>query len=218
MLKRELLGKQKPALELYQALVELKKKLEQSGAYVHLDEMKFIDCEYNTQQQPKHSSPAMDALKAVIEKFMSPVMDYCKSLMLKRADMLQSLETNPDALKNSVAYLKLESEKMEKQLEDMRKEKEKNLTNMINYFEKALESSNTTLEVPSHFEEKEDTEQIKQVLKETEQKLVETNKFAQDLQNDVRKKNAMIDDLNKYKHHVNDLKQKVKVNLLDVWV
>lgn len=219
MLKKELVGKQKPILELYQALVELKKKLEQTGTHTHLEELKFIDCEYkeeadaNAGGEAKSDSQALEALRVLVEKLVSPVLSYCKDVIVKRADILETLETNPDVAKARISSLKMEGEEMEKNLEEMRNEQEKNVMSVVNYFQKALECSNTTLEVPSQFRDEDEIEQLKQLLQDKERQLFEANRLAQELQDEARKKTSVQDELNKYKHHANDMKQKIKVGI-----
>lgn len=215
MLKKELIVKQQPVLELYQALVELKKKLEQTGAQIHLDEMKFIDCEHSdppsTGEQTKISSQVIESLRSLIEKLVTPVLDYCKNVMVQREDILQSLETNPEIIQSRINSLKLESEDMTKNFDAIRCEQERNITQMVNYIQTALEGSNVALEIPSQFADDSEVEQLRQLLREKEQKLLETVKLNQDLQDESRKKSAAMEELNKYKHHVADMKQKIKV-------
>lgn len=216
MLKKELIGKQKPVLDLYQTLMELRKKLEQTGTHnIHLDELKFIDCDYKEDTsgggEQKLNSEAVDALKGLIEKLVSPVVDYCKNVIAKRADILDTLKSNPDAIKTKMDTLKVESEEIEQNLEEICSEQERNVMYMINYFEKVLKGTNTTLEVPSHFADEYELEHLKQQLRENESKLAETGKLAHDLQEESRKRSAVVDELNKYKHHVIDMKMKIKV-------
>lgn len=218
MLKRELIGKQKPVLELYQALVELKRKLEQTGTHPQLEELKFIDCEYKEETDPnaggeaKIDSEALESLRALVQKLVFPVLSYCKNVIVKRSDILETLETNPDVAKARIPSLKIESEEMEKNLEEMRNEQEKNIASVVNFFQKALEYSNTTLELPSKFTDEGEVEQLKQLLQEKERLLFEANKVMQELQDEAKKRTSVQDELNKYKHHANDMKQKIKVS------
>lgn len=227
MLKKDLIAKQKPVLDLYQALVELQKKLEQTGTHTHLEQMKFIDCEYKEDADPnaggesKIDTEALEALRALFEKLVTPVLNYCKDVIVKREDILIGLETNPDIVKAKIPSLKSESEEMQKNLEEMRSEQEKNITNVVSYFQKALESSNTTLEVPAELTGEAEIERLKGLLQEKEAQLGEANKIAHDVQSEARKRNALQDELNKYKHHVTEMKQKIKVGgsslRCDVW-
>lgn len=213
MLKKELISKQQPVLDLYQALVDLKRKLENTGTHIHLDELKFIDCEYkgDTNAEAKLNSDALQAFKTLVDKLVAPVVDYCKNVIVKRADILDALQTNPDAIKTRIGSLKIESDELEKNLEHLCGEQERNVAYMLSYFEKVLKSSNTTLEVPSQFSSESDVERLRQELKERESKLEENSKLIHDLQEETKKKNSVVDELNKYKHHVTDMKQKIKV-------
>lgn len=218
MLKKELVGKQKPVLELYQALVELKRKLEQAGTHTHLEELKFIDCEYKGEADPNASGEvkidpqALAALRTLVEKLVSPILNYCKDVIVKRADILQTLETNPEIAKARIPSLKIEGEEMEKSLEVIREEQEKNIVSVVNYFQKALESSNTTLEVPLQFTNENEVQTLKQLLEEKENRLFEANRLAQEMQDEVRKKRSVQDELHKYKNHSNEMKEKIKVD------
>lgn len=213
MLKKELIGKQQPVLDLYQALVDLKKKLENTGTHIHLDELKFIDCEYkgDAKVETKLNSEALQALKSLVEKMVAPVVDYCKNVIVKRADILETIQTNPDAIKTRIGSLKIESDELEKNLEHLCSEQERNVMYMLDYFEKVLKSSNTTLEVPSQFASESEVERLREELKDKENKLAENSKLVHDLQEETKKKSSVVDELNKYKHHVTDMKQKIKV-------
>lgn len=214
-----MINKQKPVLDLYQALVELKGKLEQSGMHIHLDEMKFIDCEYKSDlnasgEQSELNSEALEALKVLVENVVSPVFNYCKNVVVKRMNIVENLQSNPDTIKSEIGNLRMESEELESSLEKLRNEQQKNIANMIAYLEKVLRSSNVTLEVPSKFTDEGDLEQLKQLLKEKDTKIAEFSKLSHDLQDETRKKNAALDELKKFKHHVEEMKQKIKVSLV----
>lgn len=211
MLKKELVGKQKPILELYQGLLELKRKLEQNGTHPHLDELKFIDCRLKEEgSEGKVDLQALEALRSVVQQLGAPLVNYCTHIIDKRANILQTIETNPDSLRDTLPTLQSENAELERSLGELRKQQEKNVADIVDCFRKVMEGSNVTLELPRAIDV-EEVEDLKAQLREKESKLYEVSKLLQEAREEAHKRSATAEELHRSKHYTVELKQKIKV-------
>ncbi|XP_018331754.1 myosin-9-like isoform X2 [Agrilus planipennis] len=166
-LKKELIDKQKPVLEVYQNLTQLKKKLEESGKTVHLEEMKFIDC---NEVIPRARTPLsagkreeaptdfekdlLKAMKEIVNVIPKPLTDMCKSLMTKRVllvDMIDKYcnnEVDSAELHKKINFLKTESSQLEQKIENANTEQSKQIEELVTKWQQMLESHEVIIQPP----------------------------------------------------------------------
>lgn len=151
-LKRDLLGKQQPVLEMYQNLKQMKKKLEETGKTVVLDTMKFIEFD---DEKSKSTAEKIDlsgagetikkqldpelvkTMRESIKKIPQSLLEVCKNVMTKRAAIINLLENetfenrDKDHKMKQIELLKTESVILERNVEDTFANQEKQLNDII---------------------------------------------------------------------------------------
>ncbi|KAJ8910164.1 hypothetical protein NQ315_005767 [Exocentrus adspersus] len=101
-LKKDLLEKQKPVLDLYQNLVQIKRRLEELGKAVQLDEIKLLPYNDKPGKEPEQteggagetiSPEVVISMQTSIEEIPKTLMDICKNLLARRAVIVELLES-----------------------------------------------------------------------------------------------------------------------------
>lgn len=131
-LRKQLMDKQTPVMDIYQSLIQIKKKLEENGKLVPLDPIKFVVCDSTKmlKLKPEKSenpdvaasgeSPripikdSVENVKQYLKEMPSGFINICKTLIGKRIELMELLEKSTDPQ----AMHQLESHRMESRMLD----------------------------------------------------------------------------------------------------
>lgn len=229
LLKKELTLKQKPMMELYQGLLDLKKKLEQNGASVQLEEINFIDCkDEGFKKFERLSSPtssisskrlvtkideyALESLKETILQIPMTFMSFCKDVVRKRSEMLEIMNDSPHIVQERLPMYIKEDKDIQSNLESLYSEQEKRVNELIKFFHTVVESCNVSLEIPKIGNEAEnEIKNLKEQLAQKEEMLKRENNLVTEMQKELFKKSAVEEEAAKTKQHVTELRHKIRV-------
>ncbi|XP_045479629.1 myosin-10-like isoform X3 [Harmonia axyridis] len=151
--KKELSEKQRPVMDLYQNLLEIKKQLAEFGKSVELEEIKFVSME----EPKKHSDhPCGDVLnqeivqnmKTSIEDIPKQLMGVCQNLVGRRAAIVELLESvsqadiEPTELTDKIETLKDEGKDLKNSLDLLIAQSEERITELVKNWYTLLDSKN----------------------------------------------------------------------------
>lgn len=157
-MKKELNEKQKPVIDMYHTLVTLKKGLDDNGKPVVLGKLKLIEFDEKGKKEQMTGGgevlakkinvdpTVVNDMKLTMKQIPLSLMDVCKSIMDKREAIITLLESEPlndkDTILKQVDLLKKESYIIEKQVEDTFATQEKQITELLESWQKMLNSTN----------------------------------------------------------------------------
>ncbi|CAH1962431.1 unnamed protein product [Acanthoscelides obtectus] len=129
-LKKDLLEKQKPVLDLYQNLVQIKKKLEELGKHVQLEQVKLMNYDGDAPKHPESdgggesiSPEVIIGMQTSIEEIPRTLMEICKNLLGRRnviVELLESVtksEVDVGSLTEQIETLKQEGQQLQSHLD-----------------------------------------------------------------------------------------------------
>lgn len=157
-MKKELCEKQKPVLDMYESLITIKKGLEDGGKNVVLGTIKLI--EFNEKGKKDRLAGAgeiakkwsvepnvLNEMKLTMKQIPMSLMDVCKNIMDKRATIITLLESeqlnDKESILKQVDVLKKESCLIQKQVEDTFALQEKHVAQLLDNWQKMLNSPDT---------------------------------------------------------------------------
>lgn len=165
LMKRELVEKQKPILDMYESLLTMKKGLEDNGKAVVLGTLKLIEFDEKGKREEKENLTGggeivkkssvdpnvINEMKLTMKQIPLSLLDVCKSIMDKRAAIISLLETeqfnDKDTMLKQVDLLKKESCIIEKHIEDTFATQEKQVTELLENWQKILSSASSNNDV-----------------------------------------------------------------------
>ncbi|CAG9764785.1 unnamed protein product [Ceutorhynchus assimilis] len=129
-MKQDLEGKQKPVLDLYKNLTQIKMRLEDLGKTVRLEDVKMVSVsEYgNTSSEGTPGNLSKEVVEEMvisIEKIPKIFSDVCKNLLTKRSLMIELLdsvsksEINNSDVSDRIDSLKIESTQIQISLDNI---------------------------------------------------------------------------------------------------
>ncbi|CAH1160222.1 unnamed protein product, partial [Phaedon cochleariae] len=209
LLKEDLAEKQKPVLDLYQNLVQIKKKLEELGKVVFLEEVKLMP--FNEAQEMSAVGAAGESItpemvvgmQTSIEEIPNTLMDICKNLLGRRnviVELLESIiksEVNVTDLTDQIDALKEEGAQLQSNLDVVINEHHGKIREIVYNWQSLVndkKSLNTNLRIEDleeklRFQEKL-TEESNQVIQELQKKLDERrsghDRYVADLNNTIQ--------------------------------
>ncbi|XP_050307941.1 cingulin-like protein 1 isoform X2 [Anthonomus grandis grandis] len=222
-MKKDLQEKQKPIIELYQNLVQIKKRLEEFGKNVKVDEVKLITFdEMNKKPQnnlgggEEISMEVVNGMKSSIEEIPKTLMDICKNLLSRRAlivELLESVtksEVDVTQVSDKIESLKCEGLQLQQSLDGVIREHEAKITNLVQNWQKLL-NDKKALNTDSKIEE------LELKLKEEEQLRENSVTVIQDLQRKMEEKKFSYDrslaELNGVLHTLREQVKKLEQDL-----
>ncbi|XP_044748786.1 myosin-10-like isoform X2 [Coccinella septempunctata] len=192
--KKELLEKQRPVMDLYQNLLEIKKQLAEFGKCVELEEIKLVALD-----EPKKQSdhPCGDVLnqeivqnmKTSIENIPKQLMGVCQNLVGRRAAIVELLESvsqadiGPTELADKIETLKDEGRELKNSLDVLIAQSEERITELVKNWYILLDSKN---QETSNIKSDEYESQIKQkdaMLQESKQVILDLQKKLEEKRN-----------------------------------
>ncbi|CAG9766969.1 unnamed protein product [Ceutorhynchus assimilis] len=195
-LKKELLEKQKPVIEIYQSLTTIKKKLQQMGKNVKLDEVKLVPYqdlnETPEEQQEQMSMEIIGSMKLSIEEIPKTLMDICKNLLSRRAlivELLESVtksEVDVGLVSEKITSLKCEGLQLQQSLDMVIKGQEVKICELVENWQKLLkekQSSTNDLRI----------EELENKLKEEQKSKEESEIVIRDLHNKIDERKTFQD-------------------------
>lgn len=219
-LKKELSEKQKPVFELYQNLLSMKKKLEESGKPVTLENIKFIDCEGSStciKVARKSDFPAgelnikcIKSMQDALKEIPNSLTEVCKNLLNKRGALLEVLEkitdphTNREFFVNQLEIHKRESRILERSVHEVMQMQEKQVGDFVKTWQNVLQKG-----MPEALAE---NVELKKKLEEQGKMLREVTIDLQKAQNMMREDNSSNETLAEAHAQIENLQQKVKVS------
>lgn len=151
ILKKELSEKQKPVMDLYQNLIQIKKRLEELGKIVYLEEVKVMS--YNEQSDfipesgdggEMFSPEVMQNMQRSIEEIPRTLMTICKNLLGRRnviVELLESIvksEVDVGDLRDQIETLKTEGIQLQSNLDVVINEHAEKVKEIIRNWQKLL--------------------------------------------------------------------------------
>lgn len=216
-------------MELYQGLLDLKKKLEQNGTSVQLEEINFIDCKDEIfRKLERSSSPtssisskrlitkideyALESLKETVLQIPMTFMSFCKDVIRRRSEMLEIMNDSPHIIQDRLSMYIKEDKDIQSNLESLYSEQEQRVSELIKFFHTVVESCNVTLEVPKFGNVSEiEVKNLKEQLAQKEEMLKRENNLVTEMQKELFKKSSVEEEAAKVKQQVTDLKHKIRV-------
>ncbi|XP_074037753.1 uncharacterized protein isoform X2 [Leptinotarsa decemlineata] len=223
LLQKDLAEKQKPVLDLYQNLIQIKKRLEELGKIVYLEEMKLLP--YNEQRQNvelgdgagESTSPEIILeMQTSMEQIPRTLMEICKNLLGRRnviVDLLESIvksEVDVSDLTDQIEALKTEGAQLQSNLDVVIKEHHSKIKEVVKNWQSLIndkKSVNTNTKI-SDLEDR---------LKFQEKLTEDSNQLIQELQRKLDDKRSGHDryvaELNNVIHGLKDQMQKLEQEL-----
>ncbi|CAH0561376.1 unnamed protein product [Brassicogethes aeneus] len=222
-LTKELIDKQKPVLDLYENLVQIKAKLNELGKSVQLEEIKVLSVEKKKKLEEKLENEAQKEvqkeggggeavsenmlveMKTSIEEIPKTLLSICQNLLSRRAIIVELLESvtksevTVDDISDKIEALKSEGSELQKSLDMIICEHESRINELVNNWTSLLSDKKTK-------DDKEDSNiEDLQAQLEKQKKLVEqSNTIIKDLQQKLDEKKHVHD------KSVNDLDVVIK--------
>ncbi|XP_066142896.1 putative leucine-rich repeat-containing protein DDB_G0290503 [Euwallacea fornicatus] len=142
-LKKELIDKQKPVVHLYKSLLDTKKKLEEWGQLVTLEDIELVP--YKEYNQPLKFDGAgeqvpleiLHEMKGSVVEIPKTLVEVCQKLLNRSAllvellDKLAKSEVDIGDVAGRIEPLKSEGQQLEESLEVMLREHEKKVENLV---------------------------------------------------------------------------------------
>ncbi|KAJ8936875.1 hypothetical protein NQ314_012139 [Rhamnusium bicolor] len=188
LLKKDLVEKQKPVLDLYQNLLQIKRRLEELGKVVQLEEVKLMpyneiqDSAAEVDGRGENISPeVVVGMQSSIEEIPKTLMEICKNLLSRRAvivDLLESVtksEVDVGDLSDKIETLKVEGTQLQNNLDAIISEHEKKINELVINWQ-ALLNDKKSMNTNSKIEDLEDK------LKAQDKLTQESNQVILDLQ------------------------------------
>nr|CAI5844156.1 unnamed protein product [Callosobruchus analis] len=154
-LKKDLLEKQKPVLDLYQNLVQIKKKLEELGKNVQLEEVKLMNYDGDAPKRPETdgggesiSPEIIIGMQTSIEEIPRTLMDICKNLLGRRnviVELLESItksEVDVSSLTEQIDTLKQEGQQLQSHLDVVLSEHHNKIKEIVTNWQTLLNDKN----------------------------------------------------------------------------
>ncbi|XP_050501237.1 myosin-8-like isoform X2 [Diabrotica virgifera virgifera] len=224
LLHKDLIEKQKPVLDLYQSLVHIKKKLEEFGKNVCLEEIKLIPYS-GIPETPKdveagagESVPAevVFGMQTSIENIPKTLTEICKNLLDRRNNIVELLdsvinsEIDAGDLTDQIESLKREGTQLKSHLDIVLTEHEGKIRDIVKNWQKVL---NDKTQIGSDGK----IEELEESLKAQEKLTKDANQVIVDLQKKLEDKRSnhdkCIHELNTVIHGLKDQIQKVEAEL-----
>lgn len=226
-LKKDLVEKQKPVLDLYQNLLQIKKRLEELGKVVQLEEVKLLP--YNEDEDKIQevttggggetiSPEVVMSMQTSIEEIPKTLMDICKNLLGRRAvivDLLDSVtksEVDVGDLSDKIETLKTEGTQLQNNLDAIINEHEKKIRELVVNWQTLLNdkrSMNTNVKIGDLEEKLKSQEQLtqesNQMLLELQRKLDEKRVSHERVQADLNS------NIHALKNHILKLEQELEL-------
>ncbi|CAG9764787.1 unnamed protein product [Ceutorhynchus assimilis] len=152
-MKRELEEKLKPAVDLHKTLVQLKRKLKELGKLVTFEDIKWDPMnEYQKtlgRSEGDGSSPneLLQDLKDSLKQISKTMIDVCKSLLSRRAMIVEVLEKvanselNLSDVTSKIDLVKNESQQLENSLQSIMKDQQNKINELVSKWETLLSSN-----------------------------------------------------------------------------
>ncbi|XP_060531861.1 myosin heavy chain, clone 203-like isoform X2 [Cylas formicarius] len=196
-MKKELLEKQKPVLDLYQSLAKIKKRLEELGKQVVLEEFKLVPTEDHGKAQghgagEEVSVEMVTTMKNSIEEIPITLMEICRNLLSRRALIVELLESVTKSevdvadVSDKIESLKSEGHQLQQSLDAVITEHQAKITDLVGNWQKLLsekQSPDTGTKIV----------ELEAKLKEQERLVQESNYIIQDLQKKMDEKKSSYD-------------------------
>ncbi|KAG5886703.1 hypothetical protein JTB14_015768 [Gonioctena quinquepunctata] len=220
-LKKDLAEKQKPVLDLYQNLVQIKKRLEELGKVVYLEEVKMMPYEEQGDIAKDGAGENVPpeiimGMQTSIEEIPKTLMEICKNLLGRRnviVDLLESIiksEVNVTDLCDQIEALKTEGAQLQNNLDAVINEHHGKIQEIVHNWQSLINDKknvNTSSKI-GDLEEK---------LKFQEKLTEESNQFIHELQKKLDDKRTGQDkyvaELNNVIHSLRDQIQKLEQEL-----
>ncbi|XP_076274411.1 uncharacterized protein LOC143205180 isoform X2 [Rhynchophorus ferrugineus] len=197
-MKKELIEKQKPVLDLYQNLVQIKKRLEELGKHVKLDDLKLLPLEDFRKQSEGHGGGeqiSMDivvGMKKSIEEIPKTLMDICRNLLSRRAlivELLESVtrsEVDVGEVSDKIESLKNEGQQLQHSLDGIIAEHQDKIDQLVSNWQKLLSEQRSPHEDGR-------VEELEHQLKEQERLTLESTHVIHELQRKMEEKRTTYD-------------------------
>ncbi|CAG9827323.1 unnamed protein product [Diabrotica balteata] len=224
LLHKDLIEKQKPVLDLYQSLVHIKKKLEEFGKNVCLDEIKLIpysgiqETQKDIEAGAGESVPAevVFGMQTSIENIPKTLTEICKNLLDRRNNIIELLdsvlksEIDAGDLNDQIEALKREGTQLKSHLDMVLIEHEGKIREIVRNWQKLLNDK-------THIGSDNKIEELEESLKVQEKLTKDANQVILDLQKKLEDKRSnhdkCIHELNSVIHGLKDQIQKVEAEL-----
>lgn len=209
---KELTNKQKPIQDLYQTLLDLKKKLDDAGVKVKLNE---LNLGIKDAEEPKREMDPVEIenLKSVIRKIPSTLLEFSRDLVRKRSTMLQMFHHDPELVKEHMSVYEREGYELENSIQQLYNDQEQKIADVVAFLQNVVESSNITLNVPEFNDSlQKEYDRVKSLLRKKEDLLNEANSTVHQLQAELAKKMTVEDEAMKSRQTVYDLKHRIRVS------
>lgn len=221
LMKRELTEKQKPVLDMYKALVNIKKSLDEGGKIVPLINIKVVEFDEKGEKLNQILAGGLELgkklpvdpnlindMKFTMKQIPLSLLEVCRSIMDKRAAIITLLETEKfddktNALKQ-IDLLKKESTLLEKHVEDAFASQEKQVAELLENWQVIL---NSATNVSGNTEEK-----LRKELAKQEKTLAEITADLQKAQMQLKETDGHHEIL-KAEEEIITLQEKIKVHL-----
>ncbi|XP_050305465.1 golgin subfamily A member 6-like protein 7 [Anthonomus grandis grandis] len=153
-MRNELLEKQKPVLDLYQNLLQIKKQLEKHHKTVQLDDIKLLSYhDYNNRLNSygggESLSPQVVAgMKSSLEDIPKTLIDVCQNLLSRRAlivDLLESItksEVDLSEVSGRIESLKTEGQMLQNSLDAIIEEHQTKINELVTKWRMLLNAKN----------------------------------------------------------------------------
>lgn len=218
LMMKELTAKQKPIQDLYQGLLELKKRLDDAGINVKLSDvtLPIFDGQQKEEEPKKEIDPIqLDNIKNAIKRIPHNLMEFSKDLIHKRSAILQMLDHDPELIKEHLSVYEREGYEIESSLQQLFHDQEKKFSELVAFLQKIVESSNVSLHVPDFNEHlQKDLDRTKLLLKKKDDMLAEVNAVVKQLQAELTKKGGVEDEAVRNRQTVHELKHRIRVSIL----
>ncbi|XP_057654704.1 myosin heavy chain, clone 203-like isoform X1 [Diorhabda carinulata] len=222
-LQKDLLEKQKPVLDLYQSLLQIKKKLENLGKSVCLEEIKLVPASgiIGSQECPDGAGESVQpevilGMQTSIEDIPKTLMELCKNLLSRRnviVDLLDSIvksDINVAELTEQIEKLKTEGIQLQEALDVVINEHQGKIKEIVKNWHILINNRKdlgTNLKV----------EELEEKMKSQETLIAEANQVIHDLQKKIEDKRFSYEksmkDLNDVIHGLRNQVQKLESDL-----
>ncbi|KAL3267417.1 hypothetical protein HHI36_011546 [Cryptolaemus montrouzieri] len=196
--KKDLIEKQRPIMDLYQNLLEIKKHLAEFGKIVEIEEIKLISIE---EPERKSDHPCGDVLnqeivqnmKSSIENIPKALMGVCQNLVGRRAAIVELLESVSQAeiestdLADRIETLKDEGKELKNSLDVLITQSEERINELVKNWYTLLDSKS---QEPSNVRLDEYENQLKQkdaILQESKHMILDLQKKLEEKRNNHEK-------------------------------
>ncbi|XP_066262199.1 golgin subfamily A member 6-like protein 24 [Euwallacea similis] len=149
-LKKELIDKQKPVIDLYRSLLETKKKLEEVGKLVTLEDIKLVPyTKYNEISKfdgggEEVALEVLHKMRRSVEEIPKRLSEICQDLLKKRVQIVELLnkiaksEIDVGDVAGRMESLQNEGQWLQESLEEVLKENKRKIKNLITNWEGLL--------------------------------------------------------------------------------